>query len=344
MKNIRGSPITLTEKDICLVIPTYNRSEDVDRTLYTIIKNKNVFGEIILVDQSKDDKTKKIAEKYSRYLPINYIFSNVPSSSIAENIGVRNGKKKHELIVIAGDDVDFLPGYTKELVNIFNENPKVMGIGGIDTKSMTHKPSFKNRVGASALSLFFLPAKSINKFMITGPYGCSGSFLVDKDVNDAQWIPGFNNCFRREVYEDYSFPEIKGYNVLEDIDGSYTAYRKYGEGSLLITPRCKVTHRESPKARYPEKKRIFANHEDHFYFYCRHFNNFSGTIRMIWSLFGIILGNSLRFLAKPGKESFSRLKYNVQGILYAYHNRNSIKKGRLREFLDDNLAMKEEYK
>ncbi|MEM4259540.1 MAG: glycosyltransferase [Candidatus Pacearchaeota archaeon] len=333
----------MNEKDICLVIPTYNRSEDIDRTLSTIIKNKNSFGEIIIVDQSKDSKTKDIVSRYSKYLPIKYIFSSQPSSSIAENIGVKEGKKKHKLIAISGDDVDFLPGYTKEMVNIFNKNPKIIGVGGIDTKSMTAKPTFKNKLASIAMSLFFLPAKGINKFTITGPYGCNGSYFVDEDVKDAEWIPGFNNCFRREVYENYSFPEIKGYNVLEDIDCSYTIYRKYGPGSLLITPRCKVVHRESPKARYPEKKRIFANHEDHFYFYYRHFNNFIGTIKMIWALFGIMLGNSLRFLVKPNKGTFSSLKYNIQGIIYSYRNRDLIKKGKLRKFLDDNLAMKKEY-
>lgn len=333
----------LTKKDICLVIPTYNRAKDLDETFSVMIKNDSIPGKIIVVDQSKTNDTKKVVKKYASKLPVKYIFSSVPSSSIAENIGVKEGKKNFSLILISGDDMDYLPRYMENLANTFNENPRAMGVGGIDIKTTQGVPSIKNTLRRILAGFFFLPYWEPNKFRITGPYGCCGSLYINKDIKDAQWIPGANNCFRREVYNDYSFPEIKGYNVLEDIDCSYKVYKKYGIGSLIITPKCKVIHRESPAARYPEKKRIFANQEDHFAFYYRNFYTPLGTFKMIWSVFGIILGNALMFIAKPNKDSFSHFKYIVQAILCCYKNRDSIRKGKMRNFLNSDLTMKKEY-
>lgn len=332
----------LTRKDVCLVIPTYNRSEDVDRTLSVIIKNKNIPGKIIIIDQSKDDKTKKVVLKHKKNIPVEYVYSSVPSSSIAENIGVKKAKSKFKLILISGDDMDFLSGYMDSLVKEFNEHPELMGLGGMDTQAGAARHSTSSKIASIILKLFFLPFSEDNKFRVRGPYGTTASPVIKTDIRDAEWIPGFNNCFRISVYENYSFPESLGYNVLEDIDCSYKVYKKYGHGSLLITSKCRVWHRESPAARYPPRKRIFVNHEDHFAFYYRNFCNFSGSLKMIFSISGIILGNALRFLAKPKKETYALFKNNLDAILFCYKNRQNIKDGKYRLFLNPDLSLKKE--
>ncbi len=330
----------LTQRDVALVIPTYNRADDVNRTLAVLIKNKNVPGHIYIVDQSKDDKTKKVVQKFAKKLPVTYVFSSQPSSSKAENMGVQRGMKKHKLILISGDDMDYLPGYMQNLVKEFNGHPELMGLGGMDVQAGAARHVSRSRLATFLLNLFFLPSAEDHKFRVTGPYGLTSSPEINQSIRDAQWIPGFNNCFRREVYEHYAFPESKGYNVLEDIDCSYTVFKKYGPGSLLITPNCKVWHRESQAARYPAKKRIFVNHEDHFAFYYRHFHTPLGTLKMLWSLLGIVLGNVGRALSRREKEAFLHTKYVIQAIWLAYKNREKIKRGKFRTFLNDDLSLK----
>ena len=127
-------------------------------------------------------------------------------------------------------------------------------------------------------------------------------------------------------------PPIKGYDLLEDIDESHRIYKKYGAGSLVMSPKCGVNHRYSLEQRYPHKKRIFSNHEDHFSFYYRHFNNVLGTIKMVWSLFGIILGGFAEFVFSPSRMNLLRVQYNLQAIIYCIRNRQNIKKGRYRMF------------
>lgn len=334
----------LTQKDVALIIPTYNRSEDVERTLRVLIKNKNVPGRVYIVDQSKDNKTKNVVKEYAKRYHFQYVFSEMPSSSRAENIGVRLAKKRgFKLLLISGDDMDYLPGYMKALVKEFNEHPEIMGLGGMDVQSGAARHVSRSRLSTFLLNFFFLPSAEDHKFRVTGPYGLTSSPVIKYPIRDAQWIPGFNNCFRSEVYSNYAFPESKGYNVLEDIDCTYTVFKKYGPGSLVITPACKVWHRESQVARYPPKKRIFVNHEDHFAFYYRHFHTPLGTVKMCWSLLGIMLGNCARALSRREKQAFLHTRYVIQAIFLAYRNRRLIRQGKYRTFLNDDLSLKKEY-
>lgn len=332
----------LTKKDICMLIATYNRPDDIDKTIKFLITSRNVPGKIIIIDQSKDKKTKKIVEKHMKKLSIEYLYCPVPSADISMNKGIVRARDRFPLLLTSGDDVDFFPGYMENIVKEFNGNRKIMAIGGTETDQEDYDfKNIKNIFENILLRIFFLPFKEDHKFRITSPYGHTSSPKTNKEIKDAQWIPGFNTCWRSEVYQDYLWPEIRGYNVIDDIDSSYRVYKKYGEESLLITPKCKVHHRESPVARYNDKKRIFVNHEDHFSYFYMHFNNPLGKIKLVWSLTGIILGNILRWAAKLGKENFDMLKNNVEAINYCIKNKENIKNRRYRLFLNDDLSMKE---
>ncbi len=332
----------LTAQDICLIIPTYNRAEDINKTLSSLLNKKNIPGKIIIGDQSKDEKTKKIAKEFSKKLPIEYFYSDIPSANITNNIAIKKARDKYLLILTAGDDVDFFDNYFEEMIKEFNEHKEVIGIGGAEAEAEKYDfNKFKNKIANLFLRLFFLPHKEKQKFRVTGPYGNTSSPKVEREIRDAQWLPGFNECLRSEIYKDYLWPEIKGYDVLSDIDSSYRIYKKYGKGSLIITPKCKVHHRYSHAARYIEKKRIFVNHEDHFSFFYMHFNNFSGRLKMLWSLIGIVLGNYTRVFFSPKKPFSEAFKYNLQAIYYCYKNRKNIKNKNYRAFLNKDLTMKE---
>ncbi len=134
-------------------------------------------------------------------------------------------------------------------------------------------------------------------------------------------------------------PESKGYNVLEDIDASYSIFIKHGPGSLLITPACKAVHRFSGTARYTERKRIFVNHEDHFYFYYTYLHTPLNSFKLFWSLSAILLGTLARALITCSRQEWRVFAYNAGAITYCIRNRKKIQKGILREFLDADLQM-----
>ncbi len=329
----------LTKKDVCIVIATYNRPDDVKRTLSMLRKNSNVPGKIIVIDQSKDTKTKEIVLSFEKKLPVTYRYSQQPSSSIAKNMGILEGKREFPLILILDDDVDLLPGYFINALKELNADSKIMGLGGVDISKKIHKSS--KGLKSFIFKLFLLPHQKDNDYSIISPYGNTADPEPTKPVRNAQWLPGFNMLFRREIFKNYKMPESKGYNVLEDIDSSYYTFLKYGSGSLVVTPACKADHRFSLTSRYAERKRIFVNHEDHFYFYYTYLHTPLNAVKLWWSLFGIIVGQAVRLLARPTKNNYLALKYNLQAIAYACRNRKRIRKGKLRDFLNPDLSMKD---
>lgn len=328
----------LTKKDVSIVIATYNRSKELNRTLHMLKENDNIPGKIFVIDQSKDDYTKIVCLKYSKTLPVIYKHSDIPSSSISKNIGIKNSKK-FKLILVLDDDVDLLKGYIDEALKEFNSNKDLMGLGGIDISSAD-----KDDLSWPAklwFKIFFLSHRK-DKLEIIGPYGVVGTLIVKEPVRDAQWLPGFNEFFRQEIFSNYKMPESIGYNVLEDIDSSYYTFKKYGLGSLMITPKCRTVHRFSQTTRYAEKKRIFVNHEDHFYFYYAYFHP-KAKFKLAWSIFGILLGLFGKYIFTLKRNNFFALKYNLEAIRYCLKNRESIRKGKLRSFLNPDTSMKKKF-
>lgn len=329
----------LTEKDVCLLMATYHRPNDIERTLRVLLEQSNIPGEIIIIDQSKDDATKNICAKYKEKLPVKYMHIDTPSADISMNVGLRYAREKYRLIFTSGDDVDYLGGYLTELLKEFNDHPEVIGVAGIEDPVNHDLSLLKNKIRNLILRLFFLPYWKDHQFKVTGPYGQEASPRNIRPIRDASWLPGSSCCFRNEVYEHELWPELRGANVIDDILFSYKVYQKYGKGSLVVQPACKTVHRKSMTGRYPDRKRIFVNHEDHLFFYYQCFFNPLGTFKLATALMGIALGNFLKFLAQPHRENFLRFVYNLEAMHYCHQHRKEIMHGITRRFFDDNLRM-----
>lgn len=339
----------LTERDICILIPTFNRSKDVNRLVESIINCGTNPKKLIVLDQSKDNKTKKIINNYSKKNHyIEYKHYKIPSKNNALNHALEKVKEKYKLIFLIDDDVEVFKDFIKNVLEEFNKNPEIKGIGAVDLndynkyRSLNYE-SFKFKLTNKLLDFMLLPHKENNKFRIIGPYGNTMTPRIDKDIKDCQWIPGFVMCYKSEIFKNYKIPERIGYDISEDIDPSYYIYRKYGVGSLVISKKIKVYHHYSQVGRYLDKKRIFVNHEDHLNFYFRQFPGLINLIKLIWEVFWIIVLNVFRLIIKPKRENLLKLTYLFQALSYCIKYRKEIKKGRARFFLNEDLSMKEKF-
>ncbi|MEK6823650.1 MAG: glycosyltransferase [Nanoarchaeota archaeon] len=339
----------LNEKDICVLIPTYNRPDDIEKTANSLVKDGKP-AKLIILDQSVNEKTKKLISKISKNNKfVEYRHYNIRGKNIVLNYVIDELKKKYKLFFLIDDDVDVVKGFFKSVLNEFNNNEKTKGVGAVDLKDFErgkniNYKSLKFKLKRIILEFMLLPHQENHKFKMLGPYGNTGTPKIEKDIRDCQWIPGFVMCYRNEVFENYRIPDRIGYDVSEDIDLSYYVYKKYGVGSLVIPLNVKVFHNYSQVERYADKKRIFVNHEDHFNFYYRQFYNFFGTIKFLWELFWINILNAGRVVIKPNKNNLLKLKYLWEALSYCIKYKKEIKKGESRMFLNPDLSFKEKYK
>lgn len=316
-----------TIKDISLVIPTYNRANEVKETLKSLGKFSKNLNEILILDQTKTDETKNLV-KSLKNKKIKWIFSKTPSITIARNLGVKKSLKSSRIICFLDDDVIADSNYFTEILRVFNENPESIAVGGRDPSAYVGTQS---KLSNFIRKIFFLGHYEHNKARIVSAYGNTYPLRLSKIVN-AQWIPGVNMAYKKEIFREQKFDEnFLGYAVAEDTDFSYRICKKY-PNSIFITPYARLIHRVSQVARQPTRKLAYINQIDHFYFNFKDLNkNAAQKLIFIWSLFGISLLRTLNLLTFK-KSNYLKFKFFFQSLFYCLMNLKKIKKGKLREF------------
>jgi len=81
------------QKTVSIIIPTYNRSNKILRTINSIIKQTYTDWELIIIDDCSNDDTQEVLTPYIKKYPISY--GKLPRNcgpSKARNIGMSYAK------------------------------------------------------------------------------------------------------------------------------------------------------------------------------------------------------------------------------------------------------------
>ena len=191
---------------VTLVIPTYNRSEPLKGTLDSILKTDNEPDQIMVVDDSSGDKSKKVCEAHE--LEVEYIR---PENSInlphARNVAIENSET--EIIAFVDDDVKFADGWCEAIKTSF-EDQNVGAVGG---------PTFEYN-GDELKNPLIESDKNQNIITEEGfIQDCSTYWKPSKPV-ETDTLRGANMAFRRSVLEEINGfdEEYKGNSYREDTD------------------------------------------------------------------------------------------------------------------------------
>lgn len=118
--------------NISVVVPTYQRSEQIGPLLETFVQQTIPPAEIIIVDGAPPDDTRteavvrQIALDYP--IPVRYIRSDRRGTSIQRNIGIE--RAVHEFVALIDDDIRIQPDFFEEILNVFEEDVEQL-VGGI---------------------------------------------------------------------------------------------------------------------------------------------------------------------------------------------------------------------
>lgn len=79
--------------DITVIIPTYNRSQDLARTLEGMVRTEkgNLSVEFIVVDNGSSDQTKLVVDSFSDRILIQYIFEPRQGKNRSLNTALEKG-------------------------------------------------------------------------------------------------------------------------------------------------------------------------------------------------------------------------------------------------------------
>jgi glucosyl-dolichyl phosphate glucuronosyltransferase len=315
--------------DISVIIPTYNRPDDVKETLKHLLKFSKEIPEILIIDQSNNNKIKDLI-KSLKNKKIKYFYTEPPSLTRARNFGIKNANKKSKIICFLDDDVNIEENYFNEILNVFNNYPDALGVGAFDTNS----PKNVSRIEKFIKKVFFLRYYG-NDARVLSVYGnCYPREL--KENIFPQWMPGVNMVYKKEIFNEQTFDEnFTGYSLAEDFDFTYRLFKNH-PNSLVITPFAKLLHRASSIERYPTKKINYSNTINHFYLNYKNFNsNIRERVIFIWSIFGIGLLRIFGVLKSLKKVDFLKLKFYFSSLIFVYKNRKEIRNGKINYQIDE---------
>ena len=231
--SIKGEKLTFG-----VVLPTCNRANLVRGFLETIDKQRSCPHELILVDQSDDESTKKVFEDWK---PANiqkkYLHRNVKSLVLARNAGIK-ASGNTDLIAFFDDDILLDFRFCEEIVKVFESDEGGQYAGGMGTvEPWKYKPK--------PLQAFFLMS-----FEGSGKFLASGAPTFPhwkKEFTETEFVSGGCTFWRRHIIQEYLFDErLRDHGYGDDVDISYRVSRRY---KLFLQPRAVCYQQKDPPGR-----------------------------------------------------------------------------------------------
>ena len=188
-----------------IIVPVYNRPDEVDELLESLCHQTVKDFEVIIVEDGSVKPCKDVCDKYASILALHYYAKENSGPGQSRNYGAE--RANGEWLIILDSDVVLPEGYLQAVENSLTSNPSpltsefIAAFGGPDASHPSFTPVQK------AISY------SMTSFFTTG--GIRGG----KAKLDKFYPRSFNMGIRRDVYL-----ELSGFSKMrfgEDIDFSY---------------------------------------------------------------------------------------------------------------------------
>lgn len=182
-----------------IIVPVYNRPDEVDELLESLTKQTLKDFEVIIVEDGSIKPCKDVCEKYANILDLHYYAKENSGPGQSRNYGAE--RSNGEWLIILDSDVVLPEGYLEAVENSLASSTSIEAWGGPDTAHPSFTPVQK------AISY------SMTSFFTTG--GIRGG----KAKLDKFYPRSFNMGIRRDVYL-----KLEGFTKMrfgEDIDFSY---------------------------------------------------------------------------------------------------------------------------
>ena len=241
-----------------LIIPTFERPEELERCFRSLEQLRPGFDEIIVADSGDVARTRRIAGDFAD-LPITVLHHPVRSGAQARNAGIE--RATGDILCFVDDDSELPPDYVAAAVAGFEAYPQAVGLTGPDGAMPPPPPADGRRrplrkAGRLLLGVLhrLLLDTPLYRFSVlrSGAYG-GLSYLVLRP-HERQWLHGHHAAYRRRVFDDglRFCAAFRRWSFNEDVMLSYQAYKRYGPGSLRSLPDFRLTHHASPTASLPD--------------------------------------------------------------------------------------------
>ena len=269
---------------ISVIIPTMNRPDSLKRTLEHFAVGKVKPQQIIVVDQSQDEVTRKrnsdilhgLSESFK---DLRYVYQELPSLTKARNTGL--SYTENEIIVFADDDIDVTVD-TLANINGIMQDPTVAMIAGIDRLTRQSKSNLGYLLGTKSFRKRKIGHVTLS---MLGRYPDN----VDGRI-ETQWAQGFFFVVKKSLLEKWHClwdENLTSYAYAEDLDFSFSYYKHAKAEGLkcVLDSNVIVDHLASLEYRIPGEKSIYMYLINRAYLSHKHNMGLKGSIASCWCNF-----------------------------------------------------------
>lgn len=269
-----------------IAIPTRNRPDVLRVLLSSILKQTTLPKEVIIVDDSDNDQTEKLAKQMKaafteKEIPLKYLRGGGESVVQARNIGIDSSTG--EIHCSVDDDVVLDKDYIENILSVYRSHPEAAGVAG--HMENLYLSGLSNAVN-TVFGFFSTEPDRCRVF----PTGTSYPVPLTRVIN-CEWLSGTNCSYRKAVLANFRWDEnLKKYSLCDDMDISYRIH-KWRPNSLCMTPYAKVIHTHSELARITSEERLQMEISYHAYFFFKNIRHtYANTLKFVY---GIFLGRLL---------------------------------------------------
>ena len=202
-----------------IIVPVYNRPDEVDELLESLCKQKEKDFEVIIVEDGSTTSCKDVCDKYAGILDLHYYFKENSGPGQSRNYGAE--RARGEWLIVLDSDVVLPEGY----LSAVDHSPLTSDIAAWGGPDAAHES--------------FTPVQKAISYAMTS-FFTTGGIRGGKGKKLDKFFPrSFNMGIRREVYR-----ELGGFSKMrfgEDIDFSYRIVKAGYKTALL--PEAWVWHK-----------------------------------------------------------------------------------------------------
>jgi GT2 family glycosyltransferase len=241
---------------LSVVIATYRRAASLGRTLDTISSQRRLPDEVIVVDQSPAEEKNAVEAVVRKAeqagLPARLIWSEVPSSTRARNLGLDSANG--DWVVFSDDDVDWPPAVISDFIAKVSATPELVMLAARDTRtSSRHRPAWRRILSAIFLTNTLLPlrrGKVLACMQARYPHPIVGDM-------ESEWAMGYWFAVNRRFVAEHRLrfdEKMSRYAQAEDMLFSHQIYQaaKIARRGCVVSESIAVDHLVTQEWREPD--------------------------------------------------------------------------------------------
>mgnify|MGYP001419472785 FL=1 len=219
-----------------IVIPTKNRPEQLKNLFRSIISQKRLPDQIIIIDQSEKNKVEKsnfLKPTIKTKLRLNYVH-NVKIEGLVEAKHSAISINDCDYITFLDDDIVLEPNYLYEIEKAFHRFPNMVGVNGL----------IQNHPRVTFLKRLLFEITHFGNFK-DDRISVIKSIKIDSNTpKKVNVLSGGLSTWRKDVFNAISFDTKNKFHAYEDKEFSMRVKKKFPE-SFYIIPRAKLCHYHS---------------------------------------------------------------------------------------------------